>query len=182
MHGILPSTIGAGVNFSACAWRAQFSGADWALTLLLRGPAVIDLTANRDGARHVWDIAGGLTKDWTPGEYAYAIRATNGEDIVEVESGRVRIVPDLAAMPAGDDGRSPNRIALDAIEAVIAKRATQGQERYRINNRELYRTPIVDLLKLRAHYLERVAREQAQAQGRALFGQQVKVVMRPMGG
>lgn len=148
------------------------------MTLMLRGPQAIDLQANRDGARHVWSVPADVTSAWQPGEYAYAIRARSGANAYDVESGRVRIMPDLAAAPVGYDGRSPNRIALDAIEAVLAKRATMDQERYRINNRELYRTPIADLIKLRAHYARLVAQEEAAARGRPLFGRQVKVVMR----
>lgn len=150
------------------------------MTLLMRGPQVQDLPSERDGARHVWDVAGSDTAAWQAGEYAYTIRATDGTNVHEVESGRVRITPDLAAAPAGYDGRSQNRIALDAIEAVIAQRATVDQERYRINNRELYRTPIGDLIKLRAHYVALLAREESSRTGRSLFGRQVKIVMRGM--
>lgn len=175
---IVPKTIQAGVNFSATAWRSEFSGAAWGMTLMLRGPQVHDLPADRDGARHVWSVPASDTSDWRAGDYAYTIRASDGENVHEVESGRVRITPDLAKAAAGFDGRSQNRIALDAIESVIAKRATLDQERYRINNRELYRTPIADLIRLRSHYAALVAREEAASKGRSPFGRQVKIVMR----
>jgi len=174
---IVPKTIAAGINFSANAWRPEFSGADWSLTLLLRGPSVIDLQATRDGARHVWDVPATDTSTWKPGDYVFEVRATNGADVVIVSEGRVRVRPDLAKAGEGYDGRSEARKALDAIEAVIAKRATLDQERYRINNRELYRTPVEQLLRLRSHYVELVRREDAKANGGKLFGRQVKFVM-----
>ncbi len=178
MTEIVPKTIAAGVNFIATAWRSEFSGADWTMVLMLRGPASIDLEADRDAARHVWGVPAATTAAWPPGVYAYQVRATNSEgDAVAVESGMRTIARDFSATPAGTDVRSPNRIALDAIEAVIAKRASLDQERYRINNRELYRTSIADLIRLRAHYVELCAREDAKARGRKLFGQQVKIVM-----
>src|SRR5690606_10716299 len=104
----------------------------------------------------------------------------DGANVYAVESGRVRITPDLAQAAAGFDGRSQNRIALDAIDAVLARRATLDQERYRINNRELYRTPIEDLIRLRSYYATLVAREEATRKGVSPFGRQVKVVMRGM--
>lgn len=175
MTDIVPTNIAAGTNFSASAWRAEFSGAEWQLRILLRGPQSIDLDAGRDAARHVWDVPASETATWAPGTYAYQVRAANDAgDVVTIESGSRAIAPDFAAMPAGTEVRSPNRIALDAIEAVIAKRATRDQERYRIADRELYRTPIADLLALRAHYRTLVNREEAKARGRRMFGLQVK--------
>lgn len=178
MTGIVPKKIIAGVNFSASMWRAEFSGAAWSATIILRGPSTIDIASARDGSRHVWDVPATDSAAWEPGDYACAVRVTDGEAIHEVESSRVRIAPDLAAASAGFDGRSENRVALDAINAVIARRATLDQERYRINNRELYRTSIADLLKLRAHYIELCRVENAEsAGGRKLFGRQVKIRM-----
>ena len=92
--------------------------------------------------------------------------------------GQITITPDLINAPVGFDGRTPNQIALDAIEAVIAQRATLDQERYRINNRELYRTSIPDLIKLRDHYVRLVKREQDIACGRNPFGNTVRVRLR----
>lgn len=177
---IIPKTIAAGVDFTATAWCAEFSGTAWSMVLMLRGPAAIDLPAERDGARHTWSVPASETSGWAPGDYAYSIRATDGEKVREVESGRVRVRPDIAAAAAGYDGRSQNRIALEAIEAVLARRATVDQERYRINTgngeRELYRTPIAELIRLRNHYARLVAQEEAAGSRRGW--RQVKVVMR----
>lgn len=172
----VPQTISAGVNFGFTVWRPEFSGAEWSAHLMLRGPAVLDIDAVRDGALHRFSVLGAITAAWVPGEYAYTIRATNGADVLEVESGRARVFADVAAASAGYDGRSPDRVALDAIDAVIAKRATVDQASYRINNRELERTPIADLLRLRAYYRDRVRSEKACAAGNGNpFGRKIRV-------
>jgi hypothetical protein len=57
--------------------------------------------------------------------------------------------------------------------AVIEGRATRDQERYRINNRELQRTPISDLIRLRDRYREEARRERAAAKGQSLLGRRV---------
>lgn len=178
MTGIVPPEIAAGVNFNATASRPEFSGDEWSLLLILRGAVSVDLAAERVGTCHAWDVGAAATATWPPGVYAYAVRATNGTDVREVERGQTTVTPDLAAMPEGHDPRTPNQKALDAIEAVIAKRATLDQERYRINNRELYRTPIGDLLRLRKHYRQLVREES----GRARTGfRDIPVTMRPIG-
>lgn len=168
----VPKNIAAGVNFTATAWLPEYSGAEWAMVILLRGPASIDLSADRDAARHVWDIPAADTAAWAPGVYAYQLRASNGVgDAAVVESGRLVIEQDFASLPAGADTRSENRRALEAIEAVLAKRATLDQSRYRINNRELYRESIGELMRLRNHFLRLVAKEEGRG---PRFGVQVK--------
>ncbi|KAF1017679.1 MAG: hypothetical protein GAK31_00947 [Stenotrophomonas maltophilia] len=109
------------------------------------------------------------TRGWLPGEYVYTIRASKGADAIQLAGSRLTVLPDLVSTVAGYDARSEYRKALDAIEAVLAKRATLDQERYRINNRELYRTSISDLLKLRAFYAQKVLQE-CCAGGRMRWG------------
>lgn len=174
MQRIVPKTITAGVNFSASAWDSRFSGAAWEMRLIIGGQVQATVIATRDGARHVWDVPAATTAAWSAGEVEYSVRAYEGDDVFEVEFGRVRILGDIAN---GGSTASPNRIALEAIEAVLAKRATLDQQRYRINNRELYRESIAELIRLRDHYAELCAREDAAASGRKLFGKQVKIVM-----
>lgn len=97
---------------------------------------------------------------------------------MEVGSGQITIMPDLASAEAGYTAKTHAQRTLEAIEAVIEKRASMDQERYRINNRELYRTPIADLLKLRDLYRLEVAREQQAQRGCNPFGRKVRVSLR----
>lgn len=175
----IPKTITAGVSFSAAVeLPAQFKG--WDAFLYLRGPQNIDLEAVVTGTTATFAATPADTAQWAPGEYAWTIRATDGADVVEIACGRTKITPDLASLPAGSDTRSENRKVLDAILAVIAKRATMDQERYRINNRELYRTPIGDLLKLKEHYQQLVNDECCGGSKRGRIGS-LRVGFRPIG-
>ena len=158
---------------------------------MLRGPGAINLTAQvatitipntgglpaASGSYHRFRISAAETAQWEPGVYWYSIRATDGTDVVEVEAGEITIKPDLAGLSAGHDGRLHVQRVLDAIEAILEKRATIDQERYRINNRELYRTPIPDLLALRDRYKAELRRMKAMAKG-GLFDQAVRVRFR----
>ncbi|UXU73696.1 hypothetical protein [Paracoccus sp. SMMA_5] len=97
-------------------------------------------------------------------------------DVVQIETGNMRLRPDISLIPAGHDGRSHAARVLDAIEAVLENRATMDQQKYAINNRELWRTPIPELLLLRDRYRAELRREQQAARrGQSLLGRQVKV-------
>ena len=175
-----PAKIGAGLTFDLLLTLTAYPAPAWAVSVYLRGPSSISMTAAAEGSQHRFRQISGETANWAAGDYWYTLRAVDAAtgDMVEVECGQVTITPDLVNAAVGFDGRTPNQIALDAIEAVIAQRATLDQERYRINNRELYRTSIPDLLKLRDHYIRLVKREQDIACGRNPFGNTVRVRLR----
>lgn len=175
MKGQIPASFRAGVTFDHTLKLNQYEAPTWALSVLLRGPAAIDISSQASGQDHQLLVDATTTAAWPAGEYVYSVRAIANGAVMEVEGGQITILPDLAAIAAGTDTRTHAQTALASIEAVLAKRATQDQQRYTINNRELWRTPLGDLLKLRDYYRAEVRREKAAQRG-ALFGRQVKVV------
>lgn len=169
----IPVTVTAGLSFKASATAPAYPAPAWALSLLLRGPSVIDLVADDTGA---FSATAAETADWLPGAYWWEVRASDGTDVERIERGDLVVAADLAAAGANFDGRTDNEKALEAITAVIAKRATIDQERYRINNRELYRTPIKDLIALRGFYARLVASDKRKLGcGRSGWGRPVRV-------
>ncbi len=170
----IPGEIGAGVTFTVIACLPVYPAPDWSIDLILRGPSQIDIGSVSNVENHELRAAASVTKDWKPGRYRYEIRASNGDDVVTVESGEVKISPDLSAQVAGFDGRDHVRRVLDAVEAVIENRATIDQQHYQINNRSLTRTPMADLLKLRAKYRDELAGQKRVHRGGGL-GPQYKV-------
>lgn len=175
VNGNFPDEIGAGLTFDVLLTLTPYPAPEWAVTVHMRGPSSIDLPATAEGNQHRIHVDAAQTATWPAGTYWYSMRATRGSEIVEVEADDVVVLPDLLSAPPGYDGRTDAQKALDAIEAVIANRATMDQERYRINNRELYRTPIKDLLMLRDRYREEVRREKDAASGKNSFGSVVRV-------
>lgn len=159
------------------ATLTAYPAPDWEVTALLRGPSVINLSAEPSGNGHRFIVSAADTAAWTPGNYWYSIRATRDGEVVEVDSGEIVIEPDFSSTVAGFDGRNHARRVLDAIEAVLERRATLDQERYTINNRELWRTPIADLLVLRDRYRSELRRMNAVKKG-GLFNQKVRVGFR----
>lgn len=152
----------------------KYPAPTWALSVLLRGPQSIDISATAEDDKHRIVETATATSSWAAGQYQFSVRVTDGTNVLEVESGLVVVEADLASMPDGTDTTTYAQRSLAAIEAVLGKRATQDQQRYTINNRELWRTPIADLIRLRDYFRAEVRREQAAKRGN-LFGRQVKV-------
>lgn len=172
---ILPRRIPAGITFDVNATLTAYPTEAWQLSVVLRGAGSITINATNGGVvTHSLKVPATTTATWAPGVYWYSARVTDGENIVEVEAGEVEITPNLAAESAGFNALTHAQRVLAAIEAVLEKRATQDQQRYTINNRELWRTPIADLLTLRDRYRAQVRMEQKAKRGN-LFGSAVRV-------
>lgn len=173
---VLLRDITAGTTLSDTIYLPDYSSAVWQLSIALRGPTAIDLTAvaNDDGSFGL-AASSDVTASWAAGRYWYSARVSNGGAVFEVGVGETQISTNLSTVSGSYDGRSTAEIALDAIDAVLANRASRDQERYRINNRELVRTPIKDLISLRAYYSTLVSRERAKKSGRNRFGRAIPV-------
>lgn len=172
----IPDKIIAGTTFSQLVTLTAYPAPEWGLTLLLRGPLAIDVVATVGGAQHLLSATADATSLWPPGIYWWAVRVSRGAEVVQVDEGQVVVGVDLAAIEHPHDARSHAEKVLAAIEAVIEGRATIDQQKYTINNRELWRTPIADLLLLRSRYRDEARREQqARRSGQSLLGRQIKV-------
>ncbi|MCM0018423.1 MAG: hypothetical protein NBV67_00350 [Tagaea sp.] len=135
----------------------------WSLTYEARSAAgAITFVAAASGRAFDVNIAVSTTAGWTAGRYDIAGYVAKAGERYQIYRGTITVAPNLAAAGAADR-RSHARKVLDAIEAVIEKRASLDQESYEIDGRSLKRTPIADLLKLRSLYKAEIAREDAAA-------------------
>lgn len=171
-----PNKITAGLTFKHSVNLTAYPASSWHLVAYLRGPIAIDLSAITDGNQHLFNIPAENTKKWAAGHYGYSLRATHTDGQVdEIDTGPIQIIADLAEITDQIDLRSHARKTLAALEAVIEGRASLDQERYRINNRELYRTPLEVLTKLRNQYRVEVSRELAKESGGSQFGKVIRI-------
>lgn len=176
MANELPSKIQAGVTFALTLTLTTYPPDDWTLTLIMRGPQAIDLTSTADGGSHLITADAETTAEWAPGRYWCSLRATDGTEVVELSTGDVEVLRDLAQVTGAFDGRGHVRKVLDAIEAVIEGRASLDQQSYKIGDRELVRMSVAELLKFRDRYRAELAREEAAARsGQSLLGRRVAV-------
>ena len=171
----MPTEITAGVTLEILITLTAYPASGWTLTASLRGPQSIDLVATADGDTHVIGASAAATAAWAPGAYWFTLRATDGTDVIEVEAGELTVKADLTQISGEYDGRGHVQKVLAAIEAVIEGRATIDQQSYQINNRQLSRTPIADLLMLRSKYRDEARRQAAATKGQSLLGRRVLV-------
>jgi hypothetical protein len=93
---------------------------------------------------------------YTPGDYNYVIYSHTLTSRTEIESGKFKILPDLA----GGDVRSQNKIILDAITAVMAGRATSAQKSVTVGDKSLSYYSWAELIQARDLFTELVAQEE----------------------
>ncbi|WP_420023757.1 hypothetical protein ACN9JG_06255 [Cereibacter azotoformans] len=172
---LIPTRLRAGETIEIPVTLTALPAPDWSLTLILRGPSQIDLVSQPDGAAHLLGASAAASSEWAPGDYWWSLRAMRGDTVVIVEEGQLVITGDLALVTGLHDGRSHAERVLRAIEAVIEGRASIDQQKYTIAGRELWRTPVADLLLLRDRYRDEVRRAQQVARrGQSLLGRIIK--------
>lgn len=167
----IPASLRAGDTW---AWRDSYSGykanEGWTLSYsLVNVGGKIDLPSGgitADGADFAIVVAAATTNGYAPGVYTLVARVTRSGEVHTVRSGTLQVLPNLTAAA---DTRSHARKVLEAIEAVLERRATLDQENYTIGTRSLARTPIPELIKLRDRYKQEVyAEKTAEALAKGL--------------
>lgn len=158
----IPQTIQAG---DTLGWKDALPGfpasQGWSLTFSLRGPAAHDIPASTDGDGFSVLVPAAETAQYSPGLYGWTAKVSHADGrTYTVETGRLTILADLAASSEPIDPRTDSRRVLDAINAVIEKRASIDQQSMTVNGRSLQRTPLPDLLRLKSHFENIVATEE----------------------
>lgn len=173
-----PLELHAGDTWTWTRDSADYPASAWTVTWFAKGAAgAFSITGTAEGDTHRATMAKAGTAVVKPGRYDWVARAGNGSEQYTIATGSFEVLPDFTAEGAYD-GRSHARKALEAIQAVIERRATLDQEEYSIEGRSLKRTPMADLLMLRARYLREVqAEETAQklANGLGVSGNKIQV-------
>lgn len=123
---------------------------------------VFNISATASGDAFVGSYSAASSAAVKPGRYRWRLVVTKTSDSTRTsaEPGWLEVLPDPAAS-GRIDWRSQNRRTLDAINAVIEKRASVDQESVSISGRSLSRTPVADLLLLRDRYARLVRDEEA---------------------
>ena len=158
---IEPSSLRAG---DTLAWRKvlpDYPATEWTLGYtLINSSAKITITGSADGVEHVINVAAATSGAYTAGKYDYVAHVTKGAERVTVGSGRIEVLPNLAAATTYDN-RSHARKMLDAIESLLQNKATADQLdllETQFDTRVMKRDP-GKLFALRDRYRAEVANE-----------------------
>lgn len=97
------------------------------------------------GTKHTGTVAAATSAAVKPGEYRWRLVATSGSTRKTVESGRLTVLPDPAAV-GNFDHRTTARVVLDAIEAYLRDPTNLAAASYSLGGRSLSRWNRADLL------------------------------------
>jgi len=165
------------VKGESLEWQKSFAdypaSDGWALNYYFRGAGTgLRVEGTADGDSFLIFVSASSTAAFTAGTYYYQGFISLETEKILVDSGEVKVLPTLTDEYETFDGRSQYKIALDAIDALIAGKATLDQQEYTIGNRQLKRYPIPDLILLRDKYAALYASEiraENRKKGKGIF-------------
>lgn len=163
------------VRLSTPAWRfedAEFSPVDgWTVEYFFEGPSELNITAAPDGAGHLVTLTALQTAIAT-GSYGWqaiasrALAPTFTLERVLVGTGRTEFLLNYGVDTTAASQKTHAARMVEAIEAQLEGRASDGQKSMSINGRSLERHTLAELMEIRATYrMELRSEEAALAQG-----------------
>lgn len=158
-----PAKLRAGETLQFTKRLSDYKAVDgWSINYSFRGQAStkIDFSTTASGNDFAVSVAFATTAQWLPGYYTGVGIITNGTVSTVVWTGQLQILPNLAAMDGGVETRTPNRIALDNVRAVIAGRATASIKKSMVEGTELERYGHAELLQLETNLALKVRNEE----------------------
>lgn len=169
-----PSEHIAGDTLRVTRSYSDYPAGTWTATLYGENrDGTFSQAATASGTDHLFTIPAATTAALKPGRYRINVRVTDGSVVETAESD---IWMDIAIDPAAAgtrDVRSWARRTLDAIEATLEGRATDGQQAMSVNGRSLSRIPIPELLQMRDKLRAEVrTEEQGESAG---LGRNIKI-------
>lgn len=136
------------------------------------------------GATHTFTISAAAAAAWTPGRYHYELAAVKSGERWIVARGVIEI---RAKLGGALDARDHLRRTLDAVEAVIERRASKEDLEITVPAGEagqiqLKAVPLADLLKLRDVYRREIRDQEAAERMAAGLGNRRQFRVRFQGG
>lgn len=159
---------GATESWTEC--HRKYPSDEWTLSLHLRGSSALDVnaTANEDKTYALTLTA--VNNDSDPlavGTFYYQTKVTNIADTSIkkfIDSGSIQVLADLSDTDLETfDGRTKAQIMVEAIDAMLTKKASRDQQSFTIGQRTLQRMTPEQLLKWRQYYADIVAAERIKA-------------------
>lgn len=174
-----PTVIEAGMSYAWEVKSSEYTLGDYtgkcAIKFKGSSKATI-LTATESDNTYTFTLTAAVTAALPVGDYEWVTYIEYGDgaslERYPLESGTA-VVRAWIGSTDTVDSRTSYKIALDAIEAVIAGRASKDQESFSIAGRSLSRTPLADLISLQKFYSAKVKAEEdakAREQGYKVSG------------
>lgn len=166
----VPTAIVQGVSVAWTWSNGDYLPADgWGLVYAFEGPTDFNAVAVVDGDGFRVDLTTVQTAALLPGFYrwqAFVARSVPTTERELVGAGALEVCLDLLTSSATGQQKSFARRMVEAIQAQLEGRATDGQSSMSINGRAISRIPILELEQILTRFESRLrAEEAALAQG-----------------
>lgn len=149
-----------GESFEWTKSFADYPADTWTLSYYFRGNGDgMDIVGVASGSDFLLTATASATSAMSAGVYYFQGFVSKDDENILVDAGEVKVLPSLIDENTAYDGRSSIKIALDAIDALLAGKASLDQQEYTIGNRQLKRYPLPDLIALRDKYAALYASE-----------------------
>lgn len=165
----VPATLQAGDSLT---WRRSipaYPASDgWVLRYrLVNAATTIDIIATADGDDHLVTIPAATSASYTAGDYTAVEYATRGAERATLGQTALTIKPDIPAMGAGFDARTPAQRALADLRTALNRWiSSQGHvSEYEIAGRRMRFANVGEIRSRIALAEQEVAREQASQPG-----------------
>ncbi len=156
-----PTELTAGTTAKWTKSLPDYPAGEWTLVYALRSANdKLDVTATANGTDYDVTITATESDTLSAGRYAWQAVVSKGDETYLADQGFLTVKKLLSAADTFDP-RTQNEKNLEALDAVIAGKASADVLEYTINGRQLRRYPIKELIALRNHYAALVASEKA---------------------
>jgi len=169
----IPAELTAGDTWAWTRELSDYPAPTWTAMVYFENAAgAFDAAAVASGSAHAFEIDADTTAGKKAGRYKWSIRVVSGASASTVETGWVEVVTNPAAAGSRDP-RPDSRRMLDALNATLLGRATDGQLAMTINGRSISRIPLSELRDWRDRLKQEVKIEEQGAN--AGLGRNIKV-------
>lgn len=158
-----PTTIQAGDTLT---WQKSYSdypaNDSWVLHYrIINSAGKFDISSSASGADHLVAATATATATYTAGIYTLLGWVTKASERYSVYSGKVEVLPDLAAQASGYDNRTTAKKVLDLLDAaMIASGSNAWTQSYTIDGRSMTFRSHGDFIAYRSKIKQEVAREE----------------------
>lgn len=133
----------------------------------------ITLTATTEVDSYRTQVAPETTALWVPGDYSVHQTLEKAGQRLTVATGKLKLLPDPAAVAPGYDSRSHLEKVIANIEAMLEGKTSKDVQEYSIAGRMLKHIPMNELLTLRDKYKHQLAAENRSKSASTGFGRKI---------
>jgi hypothetical protein len=140
----------------------------YTLSVAIRGAGSLDLEAVTSNDDYLLTITKTQSRLLAAGDYSYQARITEDadeENVITVETGSFKVLPNLAAISGDYDARSDKQKQLDLVEDAIAQLTGNNSKQYKIKDREFTYLDLTELRAWRNQLRTEISRETRSSSG-----------------